>query len=132
MVLLDTNILVFLQDRREETVRRVLESDDLPAISLISVIELEGGIAADPAEAAGRREALDRLQHSFTTLPFDQQVVDAYARILASTGFSRARILDRLIAATAIVHDLTLVTSNGPDFAGIPDLRLEVWPRPAQ
>ena len=59
-------------------------------------------------------------------------VVRCYARIVAALGFSRSRVLDRLIAATAIIGDLVLVTSNGPDFDAIPGLKLEVWPTPAQ
>ncbi len=41
-------------------------------------------------------------------------------------GVSYASI-DLLIAATALVHDLTLVTHNTKDFARIPDLRIEDW-----
>lgn len=35
--------------------------------------------------------------------------------------------LDLLIGATALVHDLTLVTHNGDDYASIPGLRIEDW-----
>jgi predicted nucleic acid-binding protein len=35
--------------------------------------------------------------------------------------------MDLLIAATALVYDLTLVTHNTRHFQGIPDLRLEDW-----
>jgi tRNA(fMet)-specific endonuclease VapC len=35
--------------------------------------------------------------------------------------------MDLLIAATALVHDLTLVTHNQQDFANIPGLRLDDW-----
>lgn len=61
-------------------------------------------------------------------VPVDQSTVRAYARILAATGFSRRRVIDRLIAAIALVHDLTLITMNGEDFRDIPGLRLEPWP----
>ena len=37
---------------------------------------------------------------------------------------------DLIIAATALVHDLTLVTHNTRDFQKIPDLRLEDWLQP--
>lgn len=35
--------------------------------------------------------------------------------------------LDGLIAATALLHDLTLVTHNVTDFQYVPDLRVEDW-----
>jgi tRNA(fMet)-specific endonuclease VapC len=38
--------------------------------------------------------------------------------------------MDLLIAATALVHDLTLVTHNVRDFAHIPDLRVQDWLNP--
>lgn len=33
-----------------------------------------------------------------------------------------------MIAATALVHGLVLITLNGRDFTDVPDLDLEVWP----
>jgi len=38
--------------------------------------------------------------------------------------------LDLLIAAVALLHDLTLVTHNTRDFQGISGLRLENWLAP--
>ncbi|MCC7474350.1 MAG: type II toxin-antitoxin system VapC family toxin [Pirellulales bacterium] len=37
---------------------------------------------------------------------------------------------DLMIAATALVHDLTLVTHNTRDFQHVPGLRLEDWLQP--
>ena len=38
-----------------------------------------------------------------------------------------APTLDLFIAATALVHDLTLVTHNGPDFRNVSGLRIDDW-----
>ena len=38
--------------------------------------------------------------------------------------------VDLMIAAVALVHDLTLVTNNTKDFQNIPGLRLEDWLTP--
>ena len=82
--------------------------------------------------SALRRERLDVALKALLVLPFAPDVVAAYAKIVSVVGFSRRRVLDRLIAATALVHDFTLVPSNGLDFHHIPGLKLEIWPRPAR
>ena len=75
---------------------------------------------------------VSRLRRDYAVHDLDEHVVEQYGHIVRDCGFTRARVFDRLIAATAIVHDLTLVTINGPDFRDIPGLKLEVWPAPAQ
>jgi len=42
----------------------------------------------------------------------------------------RIGTLDLRIAATALVHDFTLVTANRKHFSPIPDLRIEDWSAP--
>ena len=51
---------------------------------------------------------------------------DACRRIFTAAGASRRRIIDRMIAATARGHGLTLATTNEPDFRDTPGLRLQV------
>ena len=132
MHLIDTNVAIYLRDSNEQITNRVNELPTRPAISLLSWVELEGGVHAHPAFAASRRERLDALLELLEVVPVDATIVRAYARIIAQRGFSRPRVLDRLIAATAIVNDLTLITINAADFRDIPGLMLKVWPAPAQ
>lgn len=60
----------------------------------------------------------------------DSAAANRYADIVAVTGFSRRKVIDRMIAATAIAHQLTLATMNGADFANVPGLNLEILPTP--
>ena len=132
MLLLDTSVAIHLRDQDEESWHRLTDSGERPAFSLVTLIELEGGTVGGTPVARGRRVAVARLLQQVTIIALDRAVVTAYSDLLQHTGFSRPRILDRLIAATALVYDLTLATMNGPDFRDIPGLRVEVWPTPAQ
>ena len=98
-----------------------------PSISLITLVELQGGLASKSAGKL-RRERLAVMLRAVDVVGFDRPVVEIYGDMFRTLGFSRSRVLDRLIAATAIVHNLTLVTINGKDFRDIPGLKLEVWP----
>ena len=126
-MLIDTNIAIYLRDVDPTVTARVKALRVRPRISMMTWVELEGGVHADPITASRRRSTLDLLLQSLEIEPVDAHVIAEYGRIVAACRFSRLRVMDRLIAATAIVHDLTLVTMNGSDFHDIPDLRLEVW-----
>lgn len=130
--LLDSDIAIHLRDGTGDASARVAALGATPRLPLITRIELEGGVAAVPALRGWRRAALDRLLGALQVLPADNAVVDAYADIVAKLGYSRRQVFDRLIAATAIVNDLTLITMNADDFRTIPGLALEAWPTPAQ
>jgi tRNA(fMet)-specific endonuclease VapC len=130
--LIDTNVAIYLRDQDRNIIIRLFALDDAPKLSLISLVELEGGVVAKPDLATVRRKNLDTLLAKVIVAQFDRSVVAAYRGIVEAVGFSRRRILDRLIAATAIANDLTLITTNGDDFRDIPGLKLEVWPVPAQ
>jgi tRNA(fMet)-specific endonuclease VapC len=129
-LLIDTNVAILLRDGDHDTTSRLIAAGERPAASLVTVVELEGGNYAAPEFTDQRRRGLMSLLPRLLVQPLDQPVVDAYGAIVRDAGFSRRKILDRLIAATALVHDFTLVTTNPDDFRDIPGLRLEVWPAP--
>ena len=52
-------------------------------------------------------------------LPVDAQVADRWGRMVPA--------IDSLLAATALAHDLILVTRNVKDFAGLPVQIINPW-----
>ena len=127
--LLDTNLVSELVRARPE--QRVLDwvahqtATDL-YLSAITVGELTRGIAKLPA---GRRRSTLRhwldvdLRREFEgrILAFDQNTARIWGDLMGEAdrrSWPRAAI-DAQIAATALQHDLTLVTRNTPDFAGL-------------
>jgi tRNA(fMet)-specific endonuclease VapC len=99
-------------------------------ISIVTRVELEGGVHRVNALSAIKRARVDALMETLVCVPFALDVAKVYSEIVATAGYSRIRILDRMIAAQAIVLDAILITMNGPDFNDIPGLKLEIWPGP--
>ena len=96
-------------------------------VSIVTRVELEGGLLRDPAEAVLRQTRLDAILSSLRVHPFDEACADAYRSIIGATGYSRRKILDRMIAAQALAIQATLVTMNPADFSDIPGLKLLAW-----
>ena len=72
----------------------------------------------DPAKAEALRGWLDAVVEAFAdrVIPVDRFVSDAWGRMSATRPIP---VIDGLLAATAKVHDLTLVTRNDADVAGL-------------
>ena len=92
---------------------------------MIALVELEGGVRGDERDL--RRARLDVLLKTVEVKPFLAADARAYGEIVNTTGFSRRKVLDRMIAAQAITAGATLVTRNGDDFRDIPGLTLLEW-----
>lgn len=92
-----------------------------------SAAELEGGTYRDvnEAETGGPRPAA--LLSFIPCCAFDGRDADAYREIVRRAGFSRRKIVDRMIAAQAIAREATLVTRNAADFRDVPSLDLLDW-----
>jgi tRNA(fMet)-specific endonuclease VapC len=125
--MLDTSVAILLRDADSDADMRLEELDSLPALSIVSQVELEGGVVAKPAMAVKRRAAVDILLAALPVLPFDADCVAAYRQIVQTAGFSRRKVVDRMIAATALAHNLSLITLDRRDFSDVPGLRLKVW-----
>jgi predicted nucleic acid-binding protein len=126
-VLLDTDVLIHLRDGDREIADQVAALNDSVLMSLVSRVELEGGVWRDPGSARVRRARLDVILAAIPALAFDAEAADAYGAIVASAGYSRCKLLDRMIAAQALVHRATLATRNASDYADIPSLNLLRW-----
>ena len=128
--LIDTNVVIHLRDGNADVARQMAELDGPPVLSMITRIELENGIYREPEWAETRRANLDAILRRSATIDFCDKELQAYRSILEHTGFSKPRVLDRMIAATALAHDLTLITINGKDFRDIRGLKLVEWETP--
>ncbi|MEO8495851.1 MAG: type II toxin-antitoxin system VapC family toxin [Planctomycetota bacterium] len=83
-----------------------------------------------------RAQAPPKRLPALVDLLNDVTVLDVTIDVSRKFGELRAALLDAgqaapdmdlLIAATALVHHLTLVTHNGQDFANLPGLSIEDW-----
>lgn len=117
-VLLDTSVLIDSARPGE------LEG----AISAASLAELHFGVlvAATEDERARRSQRLGVIEATFDPLAVDAAVAREWGRLAAAIvsrgGQSRRRALELVIAATANVHHVPLLTLNPKDFALVADL----------
>jgi predicted nucleic acid-binding protein len=97
-------------------------------ISTISLAELHFGVLkmTSPEERARRASRLRYVESHFAALPLDEPVGEVLGRLQAAVlqrgANPRRRTADLVIAATAIVHEATLLTNNYKDFKLIEDL----------
>ena len=125
--LLDTHVAIHLRDGDPSVTAKIASLDDAILLSIVTRVELEGGVYRDADDAPARRARLDTLLSAIPVLAFDDAAADAYAEIVASAGYSRRKLLDRMIAAHALVHLATLVTMNSEDFRDIAGLEMLAW-----
>lgn len=115
----DTNILIFLER---------LSTHELPAellTSTVTLAELSAGVhsATDATERAQRILRLQRIEATFSPLPFDTEAARQYGAISAEVvkmgRKPRGRIADLMIASVASANRLPLFTTNPADFQGL-------------
>ncbi len=131
-VLLHTNVLS--EARRPAPDQKVLAwldavDEDRVFICTASIAQLRRGVAL--MNAGRRRNALmawigNDLPMRFANriLPIDQPIAERWGDLMAESRRSghALSVMDGFFAATALTHDLTLVTRNTKDFApfGVP------------
>lgn len=107
---------------------RVLPPSEVK-ISAITAHELQYGLFRNPKMKKATREAVLGFLDDVEALPFTEKEAMVAARIRADLQKKGQPIgaYDLLIAATALVNKLILVTSNEKEFSRIPDLVIENW-----
>jgi tRNA(fMet)-specific endonuclease VapC len=130
--IIDTNVAICLRDGDSDVAAKLSRVAAIPMISVLTRVELEGGVYRDRNLAPVLRPRLDLLLQQFDELPFTTDEPEVYGRIVEHCGYSRPRTIDRMIAATAIVAEAVLITLNPADFRTIPGLAFEDWTLPLE
>ena len=121
MYLLDTNVVSEL--RRPKPHGAVLSwiaavPADRVFLSAVTIGEIQAGIeitrAQDPAKAEALEAWLDQVAASDNVLPMDAAAFREWARL--KQGKPQTLLEDAMIAATATVRELTVVTRKTRDF----------------
>lgn len=119
--LLDTNVVSELRKPKPhgavlQWIQAVADADLY--ISSVTIGEIQAGIELtreqDPPKAAELEQWLELVSGTFNVLPMDAPAFRAWARLMH--GNSDTLYEDAMIAATAKVHQLTVVTRNVADF----------------
>jgi len=124
-MILDSTFLVDVL-RGEGDVQELLEEVDAagtPTVSSITVMELYEGIQlANTSEE--ERSAVETLLSEVQELPFDRACAMEAGRINAALSFAGEPIdeTDVMIAATALVNGLRVVTRNVSQFERVDDV----------
>ena len=121
MYLLDTNVISEL--RKNKPHGGVLAwidtiADEEIFLSALTLGELQAGVELtrrqDPAKAAQIEAWLGQVAGSYQILPMDGRLFREWARLM--DGRPDQLLEDAMLAATARVHRLTVVTRNTRDF----------------
>lgn len=115
-MLLDSNIIIYAARPEHEALRRLIRQR-APAVSIISYIEVMGyhRLGADD------RDALAGFFRAAEMLSLSEEIAQ---RATALRQRQRMTLGDAIIAATALVHELPLLTHNASDFSWIEALRV--------
>ncbi len=128
--LLDSNVCIQLLNGRHQALIRRFQQYDPRQIVLCSMVKgelLRGALRSQRVELN-----LERLAVFFAplkSLPFDDTAAEHFGRIGADL-LKRGTPIganDLVIAATALAHQVILVTHNTSEFSRVPGLRMEDW-----
>jgi predicted nucleic acid-binding protein len=135
--LLDTNVVSELRKigdgKADARVAAWVDAEDAESffISAITILELERGVLGiqrrDAAQGARLRVWLDnhvRPEFAGRILPVDDPIATRCAHLHIP---DRRNEVDALIAATALVHGLTVATRNVRDFEGTGVVVVNPW-----
>ena len=135
MELLDTSVLIDIDIGGSEVLEKAKELDrkGRHAISTVSLYEFYWGIYRKYKIGSRKyNEAVKKAENlflRFSHLPITPEVAIRASKIgtaLMSRG-EEIGINDTYIAATALVHDLTLVTTDVAHFNRITELTVDEW-----
>lgn len=129
MILLDTNICIYIINAKPPAVLQRFRDYRMGEIGVCSVVAAELAFGVAKSGSPRNRHALELFLAPLAVLPFDEAAVWAYGSLRAELERQGTPIgaLDTMIAAHALSQQATLVTNNTSEFARIPGLQLDNW-----
>ena len=128
--LLDTcTVSDFVKGQPNVLSRVKATSPNLIAVSALTRMEVEYGLALNAERAKKLTPILDSFFSNIATLPFDEADAQAAAAIRAALKTLGQPIgaYDVLIAGTGLARGLMVVTSNVGEFKRVSGLQVEDW-----
>ena len=119
--LLDTNIIIDYLRQYQPTIDNVnkrLDTDEDLSISIITIAEVYSGQSTFNVEAV--QDIRDIIKY-IRKMPITELIAKTAGAIKRDY---QTDLVDAIIAATAIVYDMTLITRNLKHFTNIPNLDL--------
>jgi tRNA(fMet)-specific endonuclease VapC len=129
MILLDTNICIYIINAKPPTVLQRFRDYRMGEVGVCTVVAAELAFGVAKSGSARNRHALELFLAPLTLMPFDEAAVWAYGTLRSELERQGKQIgaLDTMIGAHALSQQATLVTNNTSEFARIPGLRLDNW-----
>ena len=129
MILLDTNICIYIINAKPPAVLARFQQYRLGNIGLCSVVAAELAFGVAKSGSVRNRQALEMFLAPLTILPFDAAAVWVYGDLRADLERRGTPIgsLDTMIAAHALSQQAMLVTNNTREFVKVPGLQLDNW-----
>jgi tRNA(fMet)-specific endonuclease VapC len=129
MILLDTNICIYIINAKPAAVLERFKHYQLGEIGLCSVVAAELAFGVAKSGSARNRQALEMFLAPLTILPFDEHASWAYGDLRAELERRGTPIgsLDTMIAAHALSLQAKLITNNSREFAQVPGLHVDNW-----
>lgn len=122
-VLLDTSVIIEslrLKNTSETTpIHKLIEKELQLYLSIISYFEAYAGKSI--WEKPEAKQALEKLLIGMEIIGVDTLIAEMAGELRAHYNLSA---MDALIAATALYHDLPLMTINPKDFKQVPEIKL--------
>ena len=115
-MLLDSNIIIYSIQPNNKQLREFI-AEELPCVSAISYVEVLG------YHNLTLQDQVD-LEEFFSLVPVLQITSIVLDQAVTLRQIRKISLGDSLIAATSLVHDITLVTRNVKDFAWISGIKL--------
>jgi tRNA(fMet)-specific endonuclease VapC len=127
--MLDTNICIYIMNKRPPHVAETFAQHDMDDIGLSSIVVAELSYGARKSTSSRSKTALEQFLEPMTVVPFDVDAAHRYGELRAQ--LERASIvigpLDLQISAHAMALNATLVTNNVTEFSRVNGLKVENW-----